>query len=619
MSSYFVLTFQSTSHKSTNHQYMLSTYQKRFEKFEAQASALQKKSDKIGYFRLSLFLICFFGGIYLISKNTEFGLLFFGGFLVVFAVLVKWHDKIKAQRDYYQSLSLINQQEIKALQYDFSAFEGGEEFKEDEHPYIDDLDIFGDRSIYQFLNRTSTVSGNKTLADWLKAPSTKAEILQRQSGVDDLKKRLDWRQDYRAKGMQVEDTPKDIRAILQWLKEPFFILNQRFVEVLIFVLPVLMTIAIVLFSMGIVPLIAPLLLWFVNLGFIKYTHDSVTKTIDSTAKQSKLITVYSQLIEVIEGEKFESERLKQIQQQLQLNNQSASKVIGELSGYAANLNVRENVFAYLVLNTFFLWELIFCRKLELWKKQMQQNMEEWLQVMGEIEALSSFANTHFNHPDWTLPTIHDQHFQLQATEMGHFLIPPEQRINNTLHVPSKEKIILITGSNMAGKSTFLRTVGINIILAVAGAPVCAKSFETSVVTVNSSMRNKDSLQENESSFFAELKALKKIIDVVEAEQTPIFFLMDEILKGTNSNDRHQGSVALIRQLLQHKGVGIIATHDLDLCTMENRTDKKVENWCFEVEITEEGKMIFDYTFKRGVCQSMNATTLMKQMGIEVET
>lgn len=597
---------------------MFETYQNRFNKFEAQASTLQKKSDKIGYFRLSLFLICFFGGIYLISKNTEFGLLFFGIFLVIFAVLVKWHDKIKAQRDYYQSLSLINQQEMQALQYDFSAFEGGSEFHEEEHPYIDDLDIFGSRSIYQFLNRTSTVSGSKTLADWLKAPSSKAKILQRQSAVADLKKRLDWRQDYRAKGMQVEDTPKDIRAILQWLKEPFFILNQRFVEVLIFVLPVLMGIAIVLFSMSIVPLIAPLLLWFVNLGFIKYTNENVTKTIDSTAKQSKLITVYSQLIEAIEGENFESERLKQLQKQLQLNNQSASKVIGELSGYAANLNVRENVFAYLVLNTFFLWELIFCRKLELWKKQMQQNMEEWLQVMGEIEALSSFANTHFNHPDWTLPTIHDQHFQLQATEMGHFLIPPKQRINNTLHVPSKEKIILITGSNMAGKSTFLRTVGINIILAVAGAPVCAKSFETSVVTVYSSMRNKDSLQESESSFFAELKALKKIIDVVEAEQTPIFFLMDEILKGTNSNDRHQGSVALIRQLLQHKGVGIIATHDLDLCTMENRTDKKVENWCFEVEITEEGQMIFDYTFKRGVCQSMNATTLMKQMGIEVE-
>ncbi|MFK7907584.1 MAG: hypothetical protein AB8B69_20775 [Chitinophagales bacterium] len=594
---------------------MLKTYQERFEKFEVQANALQKKSDTVGYFRLALFLICFFGGIYLISQNTELGLLFFGGFLVVFAILVKWHDKIKAQRDYYQNLSLINQQEIKALNYDFSSFEGGSEFHEENHPYIDDLDIFGDRSIYQFLNRTSSVSGRKMLADWLKAPSTKTEILERQSAVEDLKKRLDWRQDYLAKGMQVEDTSSNIQAILKWLKEPFFILNRRIVEVLIFVLPVLMVTAIVLFSMGIVQLIVPLLLWFVNLGFIKYTNDDVTKTIQSTASQTKLIEVYSQLIKAIEAAPFEAKKLQVLQKQLQSHQQSASKVIGELSGYAANLNVRDNVFAYLVLNTFFLWELFFCRKLELWKKEMQQNMEEWLKVMGEIEALSSLANTYFNQSDWILPTIHDQHFQLKGNKIGHFLIPPASRVSNTLNVPSKEKIILITGSNMAGKSTFLRTVGINIILAVAGAPVCAEGFETSVVTVFSSMRTKDSLQESESSFFAELKALKKIIDVVEAEQMPIFFLMDEILKGTNSNDRHQGSVALIRQLLQHKGVGIIATHDLDLCTMESRTDGKVENWCFEVEITKEGKMIFDYTFKRGVCQSMNATTLMQQMGI----
>ncbi|MEZ4887676.1 MAG: hypothetical protein R3E32_23280 [Chitinophagales bacterium] len=597
---------------------MLQTYQKRFETFEAQATVLQKKSDAIGYFRLILFLLCFFGGIYLISKNTELGLFFFAGFIVFFAILVKWHDKIKAQRDYLQNLSLINQQEIKALQYDFSAFGEGNEFWEENHPYIDDLDIFGNRSIYQFLNRTSTVSGGKTLANWLKKPIHRSEILQRQMALTDLKKRLDWRQSYRAKGMLVDDTPKNVEAILQWLKEPFFILNQRFVEILIFVLPVLMGISIFLCSLDIVPLAVPVFLWFINLGFIKYTLEYVTQTIESTAKQAKLIAVYSQLIEAIEGETFEAEKLNQLQRQLQLHGQSASKVIGELSGYASNLNVRENEFAYFVLNTFFLWELFFCRKLELWKKQMQQNMEVWLQVMGEIESLSSFANTHFNQPDWVLPTIHDHHFTLQANEMGHFLIPPAKRVANTFSVPSKEKIVLITGSNMAGKSTFLRTVGINIILAVAGAPVCAKNFATSVVTVYSSMRTKDSLQESESSFFAELKALKKIIEVVEAEQTPIFFLMDEILKGTNSNDRHQGSVALIRQLLQHKGVGIIATHDLDLCTMETSTNGRVENWCFEVEITKEGQMIFDYTFKRGVCKSMNATTLMQQMGIAME-
>lgn len=594
---------------------MLQIYQERFEKFEIKTNQLQRKSDIIGTFRLILFLVCFFGGIYLISVDAGTGIGFLAVFLVLFAFLVKWHDKIKAQRDYYQNLSLINQQEINALQYDFSAFETGSEFSEENHPYIDDLDIFGDHSIYQFLNRTSTVSGKKTLANWLKKPANRAEILQRQVAVQDLQNRLDWRQDYRAKGMLIDDTPRQVNAILRWIKEPFFILSKKWLEVLIFTLPVLMALAIVLSSNSIVPIGVPVLLWFVNLALIKYTNTGVTHIIETTARQTKLIEVYSQLIETIETEGFTAPKLQQVQQRLKANGQSAGKMIGELSAYAANLNVRENVFAYLLLNTFFLWELIFCRKLELWKKQMQQNMEVWLEVMGEIESLSSFANTSFNNPDWSMPLIHDAHFQLEAKEVGHFLIPSNKRIPNSIHVPSKEKIILVTGSNMAGKSTFLRTVGINIILAVAGAPVCAKSFSTSVVTVYSSMRTKDSLQESESSFYAELKALKKIIEVVEAEQTPIFFLMDEILKGTNSNDRHQGSLALIRQLLHHKGVGIVATHDLDLCMMEESTNQRVENWCFEVEITKEGQMIFDYTFKRGVCQSMNATTLMRQMGI----
>lgn len=591
-------------------------YEKRLHQFQQERNALEKRNNLLTYIRLALFL----GGLaisgYLFKNYGLLGLYAFIPFVILFIFIVRWHDQIKAKFDYYDKLSLINQQELAALDYEYSAFKDGADLlPTSNHAYAEDLDLFGEGSIYQYLNRTTLTIGEKCLADWLLAPSDQTTILARQAAIAELKDKIDWRQDWRAKGLQMEEKATDIPNLINWIKKGFLLKDSPFITIGSLVLPILMGVALLLTLFGIVTYFVPLFFWFINLAFIRFTQQETTHIIAQTANKSKVISTYQDLFECFEKETFQSKQLQQLQQELQVGASTASQEIKRLKQLSANLNIRGNLLAFLVLNTFFLWELIFCIKLEKWKEQMQREMDRWFQVLGEVEAFNSFANNYFNNPNWVMPEIAPHFFQLEAIQCGHPLLSPKVRISNDLHIPNQQKIILITGSNMAGKSTFLRTIGINLVLAFAGSPVCAKQFNSSIVTVYSSMRAKDSLMDSASSFFAELSGLKRTIDVVEEGEIPVFFLLDEILKGTNSKDRHQGSVALIRQLLKHNGVGLVSTHDLALCDMTNHFPKQIENWCFEVLIKDE-EMIFDYTIKPGICRSMNATLLMKQMGIE---
>ena len=291
----------------------------------------------------------------------------------------------------------------------------------------------------------------------------------------------------------------------------------------------------------------------------------------------------------------------------------ASVRIQKLSFYINQLNVRRNPFA-VILNLYGMWDFHWLYALEKWKKENEYLVVEWFEALGEIDHLISLSNLHYNNPDWHFPSI-GENSKLSATALGHPLITSTNRVTNDLYMELKGNVRLITGSNMAGKSTFLRTVGTNLVLAYAGAPVCAKVLEAPILHLFTSMRTKDNLHENTSSFYAELKRLKLILEAVETT-SDAFFLLDEILKGTNSVDRHTGAKAFILQLMKNKGAGLIATHDLDLAKLEQETKGALENWCFEVDIIED-KLDFDYKIKQGVCQSFNATYLMKNMGFDL--
>ena len=278
-------------------------------------------------------------------------------------------------------------------------------------------------------------------------------------------------------------------------------------------------------------------------------------------------------------------------------------------------DIRLNPLVFIPLNTLFFWDLQQAFSLEKWKERHKAKVAEWFNGLAEMESISSIATAGFNHPHWCFPAISGQPGTLVAVESGHPLIEETKRVNNSFTTEGLNQLALITGSNMAGKSTFLRSIGINVILAMMGAPVCARSFSVCSMKIMSSMRIADNLEENTSTFYAELKKLKDIIEAVNRNER-IYILLDEILRGTNSLDRHTGSKALIKQLIHHKAVGMIATHDIELAKLAADFPANIHNYYFDVQVAND-ELYFDYKLKEGVCQSMNASILMKKIGIEL--
>lgn len=589
-------------------------YQKRATDFHDKATAFQNKYQQYSLVRLFTFLI---GLALIIYCWATFE--FWGGvpatflFLLAFAKFVAWHRKIQALWHHHEALELINEEELKALNYNYAQFGNGADFQDANHPYSIDLDIFGDYSFFQYCNRTATSIGNKRLAQYLSLTTTTEEILQRQAATTELKEALEWRQNFQAYGMATEDELSHVILLKKWLHEKPFISNNRLWKFAIFFAPFWTIISLLLFIFYLPWQIAILLL--IPPGWVlKKTLEQVNHTHNQTTHAEKILAFYAKLIQHIEGKEFETPKLKKLRAAFFENNNNASSQISKLSYIIRQLNVRLNPFA-IFLNLSVLWDLRYVRQLEKWKATMKDQLPNWFEALEEFEALLSFGTLHFNNPDWCFPEIQTSK-QFIGKALGHPLIAPDKRICNDLELPTDGHIKLITGSNMAGKSTFLRTAGLNIVLAMSGAPVCAKSLSLPILQVYSSMRTQDALHESTSSFYAELKRLKFIIEAVEAGDN-IFFLLDEILKGTNSNDRHTGSKSLIRQLIRDKGSGLIATHDLDLGALEAKSKGAIENLRMEVEIKND-KLFFDYKMKKGVSESFNATLLMKNMGIKIE-
>lgn len=592
---------------------LIQIYTDRKASFAATAAALQKKYNYFSIIRLLTFFAAIGLGIYLFAEYWPIAIGYTIVFLIAFYRFMLWHMKIKEAEVHHSNLANINDYELSALDYETMQFGSGELFTNPEHPYSFDLDIYGDHSFFQFCNRTSTAIGSQRLARYLGKTATIEEIKARQKAVKELSEKLDWRQHFQAFGLQTQDELKHIDLLKKWLEDEPYVSNSAFYKAMLYFVPVWMLGAALMF-IYVQPWQLSLLFLLLPGWIMRKTVERVNKTHLRTTHAEKTLAFYAKLIAHVEPETFESKKLKQIHQAFAHQDHSASKSIARLSYIIGQLNMRYNAFAAL-FNITVLWDLQWVYRLELWKTEQKAHLPKWFEALAELEALISLSTILYNNPDWTFPEVGDYpHFH--AHELGHPLISPKKRICNDVNIPTNGHIKLITGSNMAGKSTFLRTVGLNIVLALAGAAVCAKRLELPVLQVYTSMRTQDALHENTSSFFAELKRLKFIIEAVE-QGANIFFLLDEILKGTNSRDRHTGSKALIKQLIEHKGAGIIATHDLELGELEAQYGGALENLRIEVEI-QDGQLHFDYKLKKGVSESFNATILMQQMGIRID-
>ena len=322
------------------------------------------------------------------------------------------------------------------------------------------------------------------------------------------------------------------------------------------------------------------------------------------------------MINWIENENFGSVLLNRLKEEIQSGGGKASIEIKQLKSILDKFDLRLNIVGPLFLNSFSLWDVRQMISLNEWKRKNKKLVPQFFKTIAEVEVLNSLAAIHFNHPDWCLPQFTNEHFFFESKDLGHPLIPQNQRIDNDFTVENKTLISLVTGSNMAGKSTLLRSIGANMVLAQMGGPVCAKSFIVSPVRLMTSMRISDNLAENTSTFYAELKKLKTIIEAVDRHEK-VFVLLDEILRGTNSHDRHRGAAAFITQLIRHNAYAVIATHDLELAELRKQYPQSIENCHFDVQVKEE-ELFFDYKLKEGVCHSLNASLLMKKIGIELE-
>jgi DNA mismatch repair ATPase MutS len=590
-------------------------YARRQAQFEQTAGHLRRRYDRVALLRLLFFVIAIGAIILLWSVHYLLGLGFIFVFLGLFYRFVQWHQGIQERARFAEDLAAINEDEQAFLRFDIDRFESGEQFLDPDHPYALDLDLFGSYSIFQYVNRSSTAIGRRRLAEILQQKTLVDIVYARQQAIAELGPALDWRQELQAWGRETKDEEKHIRLLEYWLAEPPFVANRPWLVWATRLMPFWVTAGIALWLYFSLP-------WFVGILFflppaliLRNTMEQVNTAHGHTAHAERMLSHYARLIRHIEGRTFQSELMVSLQRQFAEERGTASQQIRRLSYIISQLNVRYNIFA-IILNVFSLWDLHWIYRLERWKAAHRERLPHWFEALQEFEALNSLATTYYNNPDWVFP-VFEEEARLEGTELGHPLLPPAKRVCNDLQMPTDGHIKLITGSNMAGKSTFLRTVGLNIALANVGAPVCARSLRLPPLQVYTSMRTQDALHESTSSFYAELKRLQVIIDAVEDRREPVFFLLDEILKGTNSRDRHTGSKALIKQLIQSKGAGLIATHDLELGSMEAQAGGAIENLCMEVEI-RNNQLFFDYKLKKGVSRSFNATLLMKNMGIRID-
>ncbi|MFT3981525.1 MAG: hypothetical protein QM687_13715 [Ferruginibacter sp.] len=533
--------------------------------------------------------------------------------LIAFRLLIYRDVANKEAIAHNLRLQAINEAELQALNYQWDAFDGGNQHMPHEHYYANDLDLFGSASLFRFTNRTTSEIGSKELANWLLYPAQKTQIIARQQAVKELKENIDWVQNLQAYGKASSVSFEMFDKLQSWLKEPP-LFQKPFYRMIRFVIPLLSTGICIATIADLVPMnvfYTALFSMFIIVYLLERKIHSVHNNLGKIVEQ---LNTLSKSIDHIEKKKFQSPLLQQMQEEL-AKNRKASASIAELKNILDRLDIRFNIVISAPLNLLFLWNYQQVLQLEKWRMSYDTNVHHWFKNLGIFEALSSFGTILFNNPQWCFPVLNDEDFYMKGTQIGHPLIHPGSRVNNFIDIETKPMVMLITGSNMAGKSTYLRSVGVNIVLAMAGAPVCATAFSLPALQLLSSMRVADNLEESTSTFYAELKKLKTIIDKVNRHER-VFILLDEILRGTNSLDRHTGSTALIRQMIQQQAVTMIATHDLALAELQNSYPGSIQNFHFDVQVSEE-ELYFDYLLKPGVCTSMNASILMKKIGIEI--
>lgn len=619
-----------------------SKYQKRVQKYADKLEFYNKKSNAAGNSKL----LVFFAGaavsiaLYVLNQYIlMLGLIII--FTIIFIYLARHHNILVKNKNYISAMLQINQMNLKRVQGQWVEFnDTGEEFENHKHNYTYDLDIFGKGSLFQMINMTSTYTGRHTLAGMLQNPlETGGEIVLRQEAVAELSGKLIFRHKLLSnslihnRGISLNevssndrsgterkrtllDTINKLEEVYTWSKEKNSLYASPYFQLLIMALPVVSIIILILAVYKIVPAYLPVVFYAIQFFMLGYKANYRNKSFEVVEKYSKTLKIYVGVLKQFESHLFKSQYINGLQKELKgKTNVPAWKQINALSKLWESIANRYN-FLHLVVNTATLWDFHCLVSLEKWKEKSGKYIKRWFDIIGEVEALCSISVMKYDNPDFIFPEITNELSDgITAVNLGHPLLGKGRKCNDAA-LNISQPIMLITGSNMSGKSTFLRTVAISLILSYVGAPVCAGRFTCSVLKVYACMRTSDDLGQNVSSFYAELLRVKMIVDAVGRGER-VFFLLDEIFKGTNSADRHTGARILINQLDKKGAWGMVSTHDLELADLEKESMGQIRNFNFR-EYYSNDQIHFDYKLRQGVSDTRNAIYLMKMAGINPE-
>lgn len=581
---------------------------------------LKKQNETISFISLLRFII-FASGLgftifFYLRHNYYLTLCVFIGASFIFVFLAIKHNKIKHNKIRCSILCDINENSLSRLNNNWKHFsDSGEDFIDEDHNYSKDLDIFGESSLFQWINSCTTYLGRKKLKDTLSSPIYSAEeIHKRQDVIIELADNIGWSQRFQAEAILSENKNHDPEELFQWAQDKNEFFLKPIVISIINILPIITILLFisslifsrVLYKIGLIAIVLQIILLIIG-------YKEVNRNLSTVYDYKNTIIIYNNLLMLIEKKKFSSEYSKKLKERLiNAEGLKASFQIRKLVKLVNLISDRKNIY-YLPINILFLWDYQCLIKLQRFKKASGDSLKSWLEVIGEMEALNSLSTIAYEHSDWAMPKFQEGSPIFKGKKLGHPLLG-SKRIYNDVFIERSQNVLLITGSNMSGKSTLLRTTGINLVLAYAGAPVCAEDFCCSIMDIYTCMRTSDNLEKNISSFYAELLRIKKLVSATE-NKAPIFFLLDEIFKGTNSIDRHTGAKVLVSKLSTENALGFVSTHDLELGEIEN-TNKRVKNYHLK-EYYKDDKLYFDYKLRTGVSTTRNALYLMKMAGLEI--
>ena len=587
-------------------------YQKNIADLDVGLASLKKKSNLWSYTRI-IIVLGGFATVTVLSDKLELSYLvaFTISLFIMLGVAVTKHLRVSSLIDANLKLKKINENEISVINQEGNIYSEGKDFAKEYSEISNDLDLFGNSSVFHFINRASTFFGNKLLKDYFMIFNNAEVIIDRQKSIDEISGKLHWRQEFQKELFDI-NPENDYKRLIDFVGTTSFVYDKKSKFNLLFlqntVMLLLWVISLLFFSKFSYIIFMVVFIINATVGFIYFKNVSVLHQMISENGKS-LSSFYKSLL-LIENEKWSSDYLNK----LTVKNQNFSLQIQKLKKLIDLFDFRLNIVVGTILNLLFLWDLRILSKLDIWK-QDNLEIEKHLDIIGEFEVLNSLAILKFNNPQIVFPTISEKDFEIDASGMYHPLINKDEVIENNYSFQGTSKLDIITGPNMSGKSTFLRSVAINMILARTGSVVFAEKFVFTPSQVLTYLHITDSVKDKISTFKAEIIKLKSILDAIETSDVPSFFILDEILRGTNSHSKFRGSVAVVKRLLELKSSGIIATHDVHLGEMENDYKDEIRNFSFDFIVDDKQELVYDYKLKDGINTKVNAEIVLKELGL----